>query len=157
MVFRYFDYLTNALLFPGFVLIFTLSAIFLSLKPEVKAYFTTGEIDWQHLKQKLLLNAILIIAIVVLIIILTNGGFQMIADRPSEAVTVTGTIEQIEARNSFQGMKFWSDYGESYGVELTINGETCIAMAQGDLQIGDCVTATYLPNSGFVLSIDKAS
>lgn len=155
MTFAYHEYLLNALMMPLFALAFVLAAIFFSLKPEIKNYFTTKEIEWSHLGRKLGLNIILLAMVVLMCVILSHGGFSLITERPKDAMTVTGTIEQIEARSSFESMKFWSDYGESYGIEFTVDEITCVAMAQGDLEVGDQVTVTYMPKSGFVLSIEE--
>lgn len=41
------------------------------------------------------------------------------------------------------------------GYEFTINGIQCTAPVKGSLKVGNYVSVTYLPKSGYILYIDK--
>lgn len=82
-----------------------------------------------------------------------NGGWRVLLEKPSEAITLQGEIQTIEALDSTWGVKFSTDWGTHFGCFITIDGESYFAMYEGDLCAGDAVEFTFLPESRYVLSI----
>jgi len=87
--------------------------------------------------------------------LITGGGVHLVYERPKAAVTVEGTLDTVNPLSAWSGIRYMA-YGESSsGYEYTIGDLTLTGMAKGTLEPGDDVTVTYLPKSGFVLSIEE--
>ena len=86
---------------------------------------------------------------------LLHGGIHLVYERESNVVEFQGEILEIKelGRCSFPELK--SEYGhdEKNGVLFVIDGVECTAVTRGTLEVGDNVTVSYLPQSGYVLSI----
>lgn len=87
---------------------------------------------------------------------LTYGGIHLAKEKESDAIVLTGEISEIQLihRNSMPYIT--NEYGcsETGGVEFTISGVQCSAPTNGDLKVGDYVKVLYLPQSGYILSIE---
>ena len=86
---------------------------------------------------------------------LLHGGIHLTYERESNAVELQGEILEIKelGRYSFPKLKTEYGYGETNGVQLVIDGVECTAVTRGILEVGDNVTVTFLPQSGYILSI----
>lgn len=154
MIFSYWDYFVSNLMLPVFALAFIAVPVF-NMVRRVLLQVANGEpIDMGGAKMVILFVLLIAIA-VILANFIFHGGIQLVFDRPSKAVTVEGTIQDIDALNALEGVRYSSNDEMSYGYTYTIDGVTCTGMAKGTLEVGDAVIATYLPKSGFVLSIDE--
>ena len=87
--------------------------------------------------------------------LVTGGGLHLITERQKDAVTVEGTLELVEPHSIWTGIRYTSNGESSSGYKYVVNGQTLTGMARGTLEAGDEVTVTYLPKSGFVLSIEE--
>lgn len=82
-----------------------------------------------------------------------GGQWQLLLEKPQEAVQVQGEIERIEVLDSRDGVKFSTEWGTHFGCRITIDDEAYFGMYEGDLAVGDTVTLEYLPKSRCVTSI----
>lgn len=82
-----------------------------------------------------------------------NGGWRLLLESPEEAVAVQGTVEAVEPLGSNDGVKFSTEWGTQFGCYITVDGERYFGMHEGDLAVGDAVTLTCLPKSGYILTI----
>ena len=89
--------------------------------------------------------------------VLLHGGIYLLTERLPDAIEMQGYISEIEGlgRYSFPRIKSNYGYGDTNGVEFTIDGVQCTAVLQGTLEIGDYVSVKYLPKSGYVLYISQ--
>ena len=81
----------------------------------------------------------------------------MVYERENAAITVSGKIEKITEldENCFPRIKSDYEYSGANGVEFKIGTAICIGAAPGELEVGDNVTVTFLPNSKYVLFIEE--
>lgn len=88
---------------------------------------------------------------------LFHGGICLIWERETDAVDVYGVITEIKDLGRFAFPNMESDYGYSdkNGVQFTIDGTKCTAISKGEFVVGDYVAVSYLPESGYVLSISN--
>lgn len=82
-----------------------------------------------------------------------GGQWQLLLEKPQDAVQAQGVITSIEILDSQDGVKFSTEWGTHFGCLITIDDETCFGMYEGDLAVGDTVTLEYLPKSRCVTSI----
>lgn len=82
-----------------------------------------------------------------------NGGWQVLLEKNSDAITLQGEIQSVEVLESTRGVKFSTEWGTHFGCYITIDGEEYFAMYEGDLAEGDVINILYLPKSRYVLSI----
>lgn len=155
MNFSFYTYFLNNLALPLFAIAFICVPMGKLIYTFLRSYFVDKQVDTSNLVQKLLFSLALLVLLVLMIYMLSQGGIHLIYEWPSKAVCSEGIIEEITALNSLHGMKYDYDGVSSYGYEFTINGETLVGMAIGDLETGDTVTYTYLPNSGYILTIEE--
>lgn len=89
--------------------------------------------------------------------VLANGGIKLLADRENHTETVCGEIIAIDGMGRFQFPKMKSDYGygKTNGVCISVGEIKLKAPTCGNLKVGDNVTVTFLPNSKYVLFIEK--
>ena len=92
---------------------------------------------------------------------LSHGGIYLLREKESDAVEMKGEITEITGLNDYSLPIIECDYyenmkyGDPNGYEFTINGIQCTAPVKGSLKLGDYVSVTYLPKSGYILYIDK--
>ncbi len=89
--------------------------------------------------------------------ILLHGGLYLLSEQETDAVPLTGLVEEIEGvdRDHIPNRRLEYDYEEWSGWILTIDGTECVTMRKGDIAVGDRVTVKYLPQSGYVLYIEE--
>jgi len=155
MSFGYWEYFMNNLMLPVFGLAFVAVPTFQLVRRQIEEW-TTGRkrVNWDG--KALLFFLVMIVAAVFLCkSLFLDGGIHLTYERPKHAVTVEGTLESIEKYSELRGIRY-SAYGEtSCGYAYTVDGTELTGMAKGTLEAGDEVTVTYLPKSGFVLSIEE--
>lgn len=156
MTFAYSEYLINNLLLPIFALAFIAVPVFKALFRLLGQLVRKESVDFGDSKAVLLLIALIVVA-VILGNILFHGGIHLIYERAASAVTTQGTIEEIQACSILESPKYTAGGESSNGYEITIDGTTCRTMALGSLEVGDEVTVTYMPKSGFVLTIEEVN
>ena len=155
MEFAYWDYFTYNLALPVFGLIFIAVPVFRLVMRLLEQYATGRQrVNWDG-QSLVFFVAMIIVAVFLVKNLITGGGIHLIYERPKAAVTVVGTVEEVKANSIWSGNRYTA-YGESTsGYEYTIDGLTVKGMARGTLEPGDEVAVTYLPKSGFVLSIEE--
>ncbi len=91
---------------------------------------------------------------------LSYGGIYLLREKESDAVEMQGEITEITGLNCYSLPIIECDYydnptyGDPTGYEFTINGIQCTAPVKGSLKVGNYVSVTYLPKSGYILYID---
>ncbi len=155
MSFGYWDYFMTNLALPVFALAFIAVPTF-RLVMRLVEQFATGRsrVNWDAQSLIMFLVMILIGGLIVVNLI-TGGGIHLITERPKAAVTVEGTLESVKANSVWSGVRYSANGESSSGYEYTVDGVTLTGMAKGTLEPGDEVVVTYLPKSGFVLSIEE--
>lgn len=88
---------------------------------------------------------------------LLNGGLALIYERENDAVTIEGTISEISEMGKFEFPELRTEYKETSlnGTKITIDNIKCVCPNIGDFEIGDSVVVVYLPESGYILSIER--
>lgn len=92
---------------------------------------------------------------------LLHGGIYLLWEKESDAVGMQGKITEITELDNYSLPRIECDYyenlkyGDPKGYEFTINSIQCTAPVKGSLKVGDYVSVTYLPKSGYVLYIDR--
>ena len=155
MAFGYWDYLTNNLLLPVFGLVFIAVPV-VRLVIRLLEQYATGRsrVNWDG-RAIFLFVAMLLVGVMLAGNLVTGGGLHLITERPKDAVTVEGTLELVEPYSIWTGIRYTSNGESSSGYKYVVNGQTLTGMARGTLEAGDEVSVTYLPKSGFVLSIEE--
>lgn len=152
MSFAFSGWLFNELVFPTLCLVFLLIPLVRLVVRLAKRGFNS--VDFSNYGVGIMLIAMVAI-VAILVSILLHGGIHLVYERPADALTVSGTVESIESRRFYEGNQHTVNNSRSNGYYITVDGVTCAAMAQGELEVGDTVTVTYLPNSGFILSVTE--
>lgn len=81
---------------------------------------------------------------------LLNGGIYIGTESEDDAISYTGTIEEICTPSTrFPDFKT----SHNYGADIVIDGETYFVVSCGEFEEGDSVTIHYLPDSHFILCI----
>ena len=152
MTFAYWEYFMYNLMLPVFCLLF-IGVPVVRMIERILRLFARGQRGAFGDTRGLIIFVLLIVIAVILVNSLFQGGIHLIYERPKAAVTVEGTLESIEKVSPLSGARYMVEGESSFGYTYTIDGVECTGMAVGDLKVGDEVAATYLPKSGFVLSI----
>lgn len=154
MHFEYTQYVRGCLIIPIFVSLFALSMLI-----SAASHFVTV-ITQQKLSSRDVINLLLAVLVCGFFLCmnvgrLLHGGIHLTYERESNAVELQGEILEIKelGRYSFPELKTEYGYGETNGVQLVIDGVECTAVTRGILEVGDNVTVTFLPQSGYILSI----
>lgn len=154
MHFEYTQYVRGCLIIPIFVSLFALSMLI-----SAASHFVTVIIQ-QKLSSRDVINLLLAVLVCGFFLCmnvgrLLHGGIHLTYERESNAVELQGEILEIKelGRYSFPELKTEYGYGETNGVQLVIDGVECTAVTRGILEVGDNVTVTFLPQSGYILSI----
>jgi predicted PurR-regulated permease PerM len=155
MSFGYWDYFMTNLALPVFALAFIAVPTF-RLVMRLVEQFATGRsrVNWDAQSLVIFLVMLLVGGLIVVNLI-TSGGIHLITERPKAAVTVEGTLESVKANSVWSGVRYSANGESSSGYKYTVDGVTLTGMAKGTLEPGDEVVVTYLPKSGFVLSIEE--
>ena len=90
---------------------------------------------------------------------LLHGGIYLITEREEDAVEISGTISSIENLSRFSFPELNKEYRsvQPNGAKIMVGDIPCVATSSGDFAVGDYVTVLYLPQSKYVLSIEKVS
>ena len=155
MSFGYWEYLFYNLILPVFGLAFIAVPTF-RLVMRLLEQYATGKrrVNWDG-HSILFFVVMVVVGVLLAKNLVTGGGIHLAYERPKAAVTVEGTLESVQPLSAWSGIRYMA-YGESSsGYEYTIGDLTLTGMAKGTLEAGDEVTVTYLPKSGFVLSIEE--
>lgn len=156
MTFAYSSYLLNNLILPIFGLAFIAIPMFKFISNIIMAKLKGESVSLGDTRM-VILPILLALLAVILAGILFRGGVHLIYERADDAVTIQGTIEEIDTCSIVEGPQYTVNGERSNGYEITVDGVTCTSMALGTLEVGDEVTVTYMPNSGFILSIVEES
>ena len=84
---------------------------------------------------------------------LIHGGAAVFSENETDGIQLQGEISQVEELGHWGVPKLKFDGGS--GTLLTINGVTCRTIIDVPLDVGDYVQVTYLPKSGYILSIEE--
>ena len=152
MTFAYFDYFFNSLVFPVFALIFVAVPVFKMLTRILRQAANHEPVYFGDAGSVVLFVCLLLVG-AILITTICSGGIHLVYERPGDTVTVEGTIEQIQPCSILTSPKYFTTAENANGYKLTIGESTCIVHSIGTLEVGDQVTASYLPNSGFALEV----
>lgn len=157
MQFLYYQYLRTSLLFPLFMIGLALWGIVPELVHIIYAVL--------HRQTHQLANLVRIFSLLLLSATfvcigagrLLHGGIHLLYEEESDAVMVQGQIEAIDELDIFAFPNMDCKYtdGNTHGVQITINDMHYTAIEKGTLEIGDSVVMKYLPQSRYVLLIEK--
>ena len=84
---------------------------------------------------------------------LFHGGMSVFFEDETDGVQVQGEISHVEELGHWGVPRLKFDGGS--GTLLTINGIICRTIVDVPLDVGNYVQVTYLPKSGYILSIEE--
>ena len=155
MSFGYWDYLFNNLFLPAFGLVFiAVPTVRLVLRLVEQAATGRKRVNWDA-QSLIFFVAMVAIGVLLARSLFVGGGLNLITERPGDAVTVEATLDAVKAKSALSGVRYNANGETSSGYEYTIGDLTLTGMAKGTLEAGDEVVVTYLPKSGYVLSIEE--
>lgn len=105
-------------------------------------------------KTLVFLAACLFLMIVNLVVLL-RGGIFLLSEKETDAVEISGVIEQTVEIDWITGGKYGTENNNGRGEALIVDGKKYYLATYGDLKAGDSVVMSVLPRSGFVLKIQK--
>lgn len=152
MTFPYFDYFFSNLVFPLLALVFVAVPVFKMLGRVLRQIANHEPVYFGDASSTVLFVCLLLVG-AILIATLFNGGIHLIYERPDDAITVQGTIGDIQPCSILTSPKYFTTSENSNGYKLTVGDITCVIHSRGTLEVGDQVTVTYMPNSGFALEV----
>lgn len=154
MCFEYSQYVRGCLGIPASVAIFAAIMLALESASFIKHFISHNVHLCDVMKYVLLLIGCLFF-LCMNVGRLIHGGIYLLKERESDAIVIQGQITEIEGlgRFAFPELKSQYGYGETNGVQVTINGIQCQMPVKGSFEVGDYVVVSYLPQSGYVLSI----
>ena len=155
MAFSYWEYLIYNLAIPVFGIVFIAVPVFRLVMRLLEQYATGRQrVNWDG---QSVIFFVLMIAIAGLLgwNLVTGGSYHLIYERADDAVTVEGTLDTVTANSIWSGTRYSVNGESSNGYVYTIDGLELKGMAKGTLEAGDDVTVTYLPKSGYVLTIEE--
>lgn len=155
MTFSYFSYLLNNLMMPVFAIAFIAFPVCKMLGRVIGQVRRGETVDFGDAQMVLMFIVLIVLAVILVNILLSSGGLKLITERPGDAVTLEGTVEQVDAYSIWESPRYSVGGEISNGYAITIDGVTCSSMALGTLEVGDEVTVTYLPKSGLILAIEE--
>ena len=155
MAFAYWEYFIYNLMLPVFGIAFVAVPTFRLVMRLLEQYATGRQrVNWDG-HSVLFFVMMVVVAVLLAKNLVTGGGIHLAYERPKAAVTVEGTLDTVKPLSAWNGIRYMA-YGEnSSGYEYTIGNLTLTGMAKGTLEPGDEVSVTYLPKSGFVLTIEE--
>lgn len=152
MAFSYAVYRDVFLIIPGLVTVFMVVTVAVSFSLFLK--------KWVH-RQQTIIDAFKLLFCLSMVVFCTipqiqylaNGGIYLLKEKEGDALVCTGMIESVcEPSKRFPGFKSF----HQYGADIVIGNEQYFAVTCETFKEGDYVTIYYLPNSHFVLSIEKS-
>ena len=155
MNFDYNLYYRGCLIVPCVLIIFVVVVLVAAMVPFIKKLFL-HTVKPNDVVKLILLLLVCVILSFGKISILANGGLQLLNESESDAIILEGEIQEVVEIGGYFFPNFGSKYDEaSNGFNLTINGTKCTMPIKGEFDVGDDVRVSYLPRSGYVLSIEK--
>lgn len=153
MSFSYFSYLLNNLMLPVFALAFVAFPVCKMLGRIIGSLVRGERVEFGDFSAVMMFILLIVLFAILANILISGGGLNLITERADDALTMEGTIETIESGTIWANPRYSANGEMSNGYTLTVDGVECFSMALGTLEVGDQVTVTYMPNSGYVLSI----
>lgn len=95
--------------------------------------------------------------IIVNIIPLARGGIYLVTEKETDAIQLSGKIEQTIEIGFVGGAKYGVDNNHGYGEGIVVNGEMYYVTTYYDYEIGDDIVFWALPKSRFVLLIETSN
>ena len=86
---------------------------------------------------------------------LLRGGIHLIYENQTDAVSMSGYVEDIDEIAPVVGSKYDAEQNNGRGVSIVVDGVKYHLMEYGDLEIGDYVVFDVLPKSKFILKLEK--
>ena len=139
------------------IILCTAATVFFAtqLLPKIIDLIHTRKVTVSVIPQLLLPMALVIWFLVVGGGPLWRGGYHLLYEKESEAVSVTGAVSCISACPSTHGMKYRTDKGTSFGYEIKINDISYIIMDSAGIVKGDIVELMVLPRSNLILEVQS--
>ena len=155
MAFSYWEYFIYNLMLPVFGIAFIAVPTFRLVMRLLEQYSTGRQrVKWDG--QSIVFFVLMVaIGVILVVNLFTSGSIHLIYERPKAAVTVEGTLETVEAGSVWSGNRYTYNKESTYGYKYTVDGVVMKGMAKGTLEPGEEVIVTYLPKSGYVLSIEE--
>lgn len=157
MTFSYFSYLLNNLMLPILGIAFVGVPVCKMIGHLISQVRRGESIDFGGAQALMMFLALIVLAGILVNTLFAGGGYHLITERAKDAVTVEGTIEQIQSGSIFSNPRYSANNETSNGYILTIDGISCTSMALGTLEVGDAVSVTYMPKSGYILTIEEVN
>ena len=86
---------------------------------------------------------------------LLRGGIWLFWEKESQAVQITGVVDDIIEIDVLTGSRYDVDENSGLGMAIVNNEKKYYVTTSGDLKTGDSVILKILPKSCFVLSVEK--
>ena len=84
-------------------------------------------------------------------------GVKLYRDRDTQPIEYCGTIEEIiPSTSGWDGQKYHTSVGTSFGATMVIDGERFHVMTAAGFEEGETVRVLYLPNSHCIVEIHEA-
>ncbi len=83
------------------------------------------------------------------------GGYHLLREKPKDMVCISGKLASVKECAWLKCYRYDTEHGNSDGYELTVNGETYLAMDNAWCVAGNDVVLMVLPKSRIVLSVMK--
>ena len=109
--------------------------------------------DYRYLVSNVVILVIAIFFLYLSISSLSQGGIYLLKETDRDAVSACGHIEDIVQHTGFNMHKYYYQGATELSYEVRIDGESYFVISPTNYAVGDYVEFTYLPLSGFVLSI----
>ena len=157
MVFDYSVYYKNNFILPLVISLITVFFVIASVRT-----ITVSIKREDSLKAKgLFVHSIFLLAMILLLVVhlipLLRGGIFLFSEKEADKIVISGIIEKIEEINYCSGVHYNTDEKKRSGEALIINGNKYYIVTHGQFNVGDRVLMEVLPQSKFVLKINKNS
>lgn len=155
MTFSFSSYLLNNLMLPVFAIAFAAFPV-CKMIGRIAGQLVRGEsVDFGDAQAVLMFIALILLLGILVNILISGGGLGLITERVDDAVSVEGTIEELRPGSIWKNPRYSTNGEVSNGYTFVIDGVECFGMAKGSLEIGDTVTAAYMPKTGYILTISE--
>lgn len=142
MRFSYAEYCNTFLLFPVLCLLFVLPTLFSSVKALMRLIADSASPELEELFERIFPIIIIVGLAWVSISGLTSGAALLFTENEASALEASGILSDIEKVGKYE-------------YRITVADTVYTIIDIGDYQEGDTVSITYLPNSRYVLSLQK--
>ena len=115
--------------------------------------FFRCSLDYRYLVANVVILVIAIFFVCLSVHSLSQGGIYLLKETDRDSVSACGRIEDIVQHSGFNMHKYYYQGVTALSHEVRIDGESYFVISPTDYAVGDYVEFTYLPLSGFVLSI----